>query len=490
MSQILNIPAADGYESQLDATLASTATTGDKIKVKELTAATVDASNPTSIVVSPGTPAAELISVNAKDTLTNEYTILARALPLYRGHAPSPATHARNTTVAISDNHDFWDSMADAVNSKLDTAGGTVTGTLGFTEDDETALLRLPNMTTAVRDTIASPVNGLKIYNTTTGTEQVYDGGAWSDIATSPAAQNGSETVNGIWQGATTAEMTAATETGTTGGKLVVMNKNLTGTSAGAGDAGKVPVLDSNGLLDSSLGVGVAGLTATASELNQVCDGTTATAANLNTLTDGSDASTLHTHSAYSAVGTSSRSVVHPYLFETTSGGSNVASYIGDEGGSCTGSSGTATIYGLFIEGIAPSGNNMKYRARVKSDATVTGTERTGFGFVQSATNPSPGANVQHAMFFIVNDVIYASVGNNSAGTSSSAIGGYTSTNWNEYRIESDGTNFLFYINDNLVYTSSGNEPTVLDRISHLKYCSSGTLKRGYFTDIAYEYDK
>lgn len=73
--------------------------------------------------------------------------------------------------------------------------------------------------------------------------------------------------------------------------------------SAGAGDANIVPILDAGGLLDSTfLGEPLASLLSagvTSAEIDQVCDGVSAnvTAANLNTMTDGSsNAESLHTH--------------------------------------------------------------------------------------------------------------------------------------------------------------------------------------------------
>jgi len=73
-----------------------------------------------------------------------------------------------------------------------------------------------------------------------------------------------------------------------------------------AADENKVPVLNSSGKVNSSmLDIGdLGGITATAAEVNQVCDGVggTVTTANLDTLTNGSDASALHFHPGSSSV--------------------------------------------------------------------------------------------------------------------------------------------------------------------------------------------
>lgn len=42
--------------------------------------------------------------------------------------------------------------------------------------------LQLPSMSTAERDAIAAPTDGMAIYNTTTGQVQAREGGAWVDL--------------------------------------------------------------------------------------------------------------------------------------------------------------------------------------------------------------------------------------------------------------------------------------------------------------------
>lgn len=65
-------------------------------------------------------------------------------------------------------------------------------------------------------------------------------------------APNASETVKGLVELATAAECAAGTSAGATGARLVVPASNCKSSSAGAGDANKVPVLDANGLLDQT----------------------------------------------------------------------------------------------------------------------------------------------------------------------------------------------------------------------------------------------
>ena len=63
---------------------------------------------------------------------------------------------------------------------------------------------------------------------------------------------NSSTTVAGKSQEGTTADNIAHTEIGTTGAPIFMSPLNTSIISAGAGDSGKVPVLNASGLLDTS----------------------------------------------------------------------------------------------------------------------------------------------------------------------------------------------------------------------------------------------
>lgn len=259
----LNYPLQDGFETILTQDLTAAGTTA---YIKVAPTFNFPAGVKTYVVINPQKSNMELVEIDAYDSSAKTLNITTRGLSLSQGVAGTAYAHSTGSRVLISDNMKFWKDLADSFALKLDKTGGTISGTVDFNSDDNDAILRLPNMTEAVRDTIASPQNGMKIYNTTSGTEQIYDGGAWYDMALAPAADNGSETVNGIWQGATTSEMGSHTETGTTGGKLIVMNKNLVKTSSGASDENKIPVLNSSGQLASGF-VDVASVVSTTSDI-------------------------------------------------------------------------------------------------------------------------------------------------------------------------------------------------------------------------------
>lgn len=109
---------------------------------------------------------------------------------------------------------------------------------------------------------IASPSNGMMVYNTGTGTIQQYIAGAWVNNGTDTTS-NGSTTVAGKFEEATQAEQAALTATGDTGARLVPAVANLVVAGAGAGDSGKIPILGTDGALAVSVGgTGLTTLTA------------------------------------------------------------------------------------------------------------------------------------------------------------------------------------------------------------------------------------
>lgn len=72
---------------------------------------------------------------------------------------------------------------------------------------------------------------------------------AYADALTFAGAPNGSTTQKGLFEGSTGSELASGTGTGGTGALLVPLTSSFTNTSAGAGDANKVAVLNSSGQL-------------------------------------------------------------------------------------------------------------------------------------------------------------------------------------------------------------------------------------------------
>lgn len=96
---------------------------------------------------------------------------------------------------------------ADLTVTDLDFSGTTTGG------------LKVKSLTTVQRDAI-TPANGQIIYNTTAGEFQIYQGGAWSTMASGSTQPNASTTVAGKKEDPTDAESIAGTDVGGTGATM------------------------------------------------------------------------------------------------------------------------------------------------------------------------------------------------------------------------------------------------------------------------------
>lgn len=116
---------------------------------------------------------------------------------------------------------------------------------------------RLTQVTTAQRDAIASPENGMMVYNTTTGVINQYIAGSWEAIGTT-GVSNASETAAGKVELATIKEMTGATIVGSTGAPVVIQARYTafsgSTTTDNSAKKGYVVLLNSTGAVDVSLG--------------------------------------------------------------------------------------------------------------------------------------------------------------------------------------------------------------------------------------------
>jgi hypothetical protein len=243
------IPLEDGYEATLTQALA-----GDSgaltIYVSKTPVFTFPSGQEVCFTINPkkGFSYQENVLVESYDATAKTLTVKTggRAANRYNGDSPTPLSHAVGSKIIISDAYPVWNSLDDYVSK----AGDTMTGPLDFS--GASATLRLPNLTEAQRDALASPANGMKIFNTTAGEEQVYNGGSWYTVAAGSTQPDASETVAGKVEQATLAEQIAKTETGTTGAPLFLNPKNTAITSADAAE-GKLVQLNSSKQVDSSL---------------------------------------------------------------------------------------------------------------------------------------------------------------------------------------------------------------------------------------------
>lgn len=245
----IGIPLEDNYEATLTQALAGSAG-ALTMYVSKTPVCTIPAGQYVVLTINPGKGATyqENVLMESYDSTAKTITIKTggRAQERYAGDSPSALAHAVGSKIIMSDAYPVWNSLDDYVSK----AGDTMTGPLDFS--GASATLRLPNLTEAQRDALASPANGMKIYNTTAGEEQVYNGGSWYTVAAGSTQPDASETVAGKVEQATLAEQIAKTETGTTGAPLFVNPKNTAITSADAAE-GKLVQLNSSKQVDSSL---------------------------------------------------------------------------------------------------------------------------------------------------------------------------------------------------------------------------------------------
>lgn len=113
----------------------------------------------------------------------------------------------------------------------MKTKSNTYSGTQTFIDIDFTGTttpwMKAKSLTTAQRDAIATPANGHLIYNSTTGEFNVYQGWAWSAVASGSTQPNSSTTVAGKVETATSAEFIAKTDTGGTGANLLTLPSDI-----------------------------------------------------------------------------------------------------------------------------------------------------------------------------------------------------------------------------------------------------------------------
>ncbi len=245
MSSYANVPKQSYFSAVLDTPIDAVQTTN--IILSAVPSYTPSGETVYLNILDPDHP--ETITVTGWNSSTLTLTGVTRGVTTYTGGSSSAASHAAGVLVVLSDDWHIFEDIQTAINSKVDRTGDTMTGPLSFSGTTNKGIT-VSVLTTVQRDALASPSNGLVIYNTTTGTLQFYSGGAWYDVGTSTPTPNGSTSVKGVYQTATVAEQLAATATGSTGAQLVPVTANMKTVSAGAGDAGKIVVLGATGVLD------------------------------------------------------------------------------------------------------------------------------------------------------------------------------------------------------------------------------------------------
>jgi len=203
-------------------------------------------------ILDPDSP--ELISFTGQ-TDTGELTGVTRGLPLKKGGDSSAASHSANISVALSNPHQIFENIQNAMNSKLDESGGVLEGKLEFTGAENPGL-RVAVLTDEQKNALANLENGHIVFVTDPaegeGNLQFYGNGVWTTLSEGGAFINATENVGGKVELATIADQQAQTELGDNGSPLVMQAKNTTTISAGAEDAGKALLLNADGKVDDT----------------------------------------------------------------------------------------------------------------------------------------------------------------------------------------------------------------------------------------------
>ena len=232
MSNLTKYPLEDGFNTTLSQARDGAAGT---VYVNDTPSFTFPSGVTTYIVVNPWKSTMQVAEINAYDASAKTITVSSTTANKAASVAYSEATHWVGSIVRISDNYQFWEDIATAINSKVNTnSGDTDTGKFA----DATA-----------RDAyFTSPANGNSAYLISTWVWTDYIGWAWTDRATWSTA-NASTTVAGKVEIATDAQVQTETDTGETGAELVATPSQLSPAklsakgSAASGD--KVRIADS-----------------------------------------------------------------------------------------------------------------------------------------------------------------------------------------------------------------------------------------------------
>lgn len=234
MTDYTNIPLENAYETTLAASISASATS---IVVDTAPQFTLPVGQTVDAVIDPENSLRERVIITAISGTTWTVT---RGAADYLGDSGTAVGHGGGATVVITDSWSVFNDIATAVNSKIDTADGQLA----------------VYANAAARDAaITTPVNGMQCYLTDTGKFSDYTAGSWVDRESGGTFANASTTVAGKVEEATAAQVVAKTGTGETGARMFIApdNSALIDDSAGVADAGKLPVLDSNGRLKASM---------------------------------------------------------------------------------------------------------------------------------------------------------------------------------------------------------------------------------------------
>lgn len=220
MADLLYLPIEQNFETTFAQKL--TADASDlTVYLNAVPSATIPSGLKFIGTANPKTAQEENMIIESIDTAAKTLTVASsgRAQALGNAKSGSLQEHSIGDKFIISDAYVYWSDIKDAVASKLDESGGTMTGALLFSGTDH-AGLRLITLTTTQRDALASPTDGDIIYNTTAGEVQAYIAGSWDTLDVGTPTANATDTVAGKVEISTDAESVAGTTLGGSGASL------------------------------------------------------------------------------------------------------------------------------------------------------------------------------------------------------------------------------------------------------------------------------
>ncbi len=255
----------DLIEGKLTAAVSAGTTTNVIVKVKQINMATPTwptAAHRLKVIQRTATNnKAEVWQVAAGTTQVGQTVTLGtltRALPLSSG-TDFTGSGTAQSFAAGADVFLAWDAHDAAMTPKLDitnafTGANSFVGTSTFNApiviSGATTYLQVPSLTTTQRLAL-TPTNGMIVYDSTIGVLYQYIGGAWSTFATGTVV-NAANTTAGKVDIATTTEIAALTGTDATSGALNALTVGVV--SITSASSGKIPALNTGGLLDVAIG--------------------------------------------------------------------------------------------------------------------------------------------------------------------------------------------------------------------------------------------
>ena len=173
------------------------------------------------------------------------------------------------------------------------TGDQAITGDVTF-PSTTTHGLGTAKLTTTERDALTGVPDGAIIFNITLDVTQIFFNSQWNSLGVSTPPPTAADTIKGLVDIATLVEQQNGTAVdATSGAQNALVVAQTTKVSAGAGDHGKVVLLEAAGEIDAT----IAGATKT--EIAQALSGISAnlTAAKLGNVVGGGNADTEHIHS-------------------------------------------------------------------------------------------------------------------------------------------------------------------------------------------------